>query len=131
MMEIKPIRNKKDHKAALAEIERLWSAKPSTSDYNKLEVLSILVDAYEREKFPSEIKDPIDAILFRMEQAGLERKDLQEFFKTRARMSEIFSRKRKLTLPMIRLLHKKLSIPLEVLVAVRKKDHLSSHRHRF
>jgi HTH-type transcriptional regulator/antitoxin HigA len=115
-MEIKPIRTETDHKKALREIERLWSSASGTPDRDKLDVLATLVDAYESEQFPMDVTDPIDAVLFRMEQAGLERKDLEPFFKTRARTSEVLSRKRRLTLPMIRSLHEKLSIPLEVLV---------------
>jgi len=127
-MQLKPIRTEKDHQAALRQIEKLWSAKEGTAAADSLDVLATLVDAFEREHFPIEAGDPIDALLFRMEQAGLERKDLEPFFKTRARTSEILSRKRSLTLPMIRSLHEKLSIPLEALVAEPRRSGSSTRR---
>lgn len=116
-MDIKPIRTTADHAAALAEIERLWDkARPGTAEGEKFEVLSTLVDAYEREHIPIPTPDPIAAIRFRMEQEGLTAKDLLSIFKTRARASEIMAKKRRLNLPMIRRLHAKLSIPIECLV---------------
>lgn len=116
-MDIKPIRTPADHKAALKEIERLWdAAQPGTPEGEKFEVLSTLVDAYEREHIEIPTPDPIEAIRFRMEQAGLTTKDLLPIFKTRARASEVLAKKRRLNLPMIRRLHARLSIPVECLV---------------
>lgn len=115
-MDIKPIRTAADHKAALKEIERLWEARPGTPDGEKFEVLSTLVDAYERQHIEIPTPDPIEAIRFRMEQEGLTTKDLLPIFKTRARASEVMAKKRRLNLPMIRRLHARLSIPIECLV---------------
>ena len=114
---IKPIRSKKDHAAALAEIELLWNAKPGTAEAERLDVLATLVDAYEAQATPILPPDPIEAIKFRMEQEGLTRKDLEGILGSRARVSEVLGRKRALTLPMIRGLHRDLQIPLDVLVA--------------
>src|SRR5687768_13346233 len=118
-MTIKPIRTADDHHEALAEMRRLWDiATPGTPEGDTFEVLATLVDAYEREHFPIPPPDPIEAIRFRMEQAGLEPKDLNAILqdRSRARASEILGRKRRLNLKMIRRLHAKLAIPLEVLV---------------
>jgi HTH-type transcriptional regulator/antitoxin HigA len=116
-MDIKPIHTEADHKAALAEIERLWDAKPGTADGDKFEVLATLVDAYERKHTPILPPDPIEAIKFRLEQQGQTRKALEPILGTRARVSEVLNGQRKLTLPMIRSLNRELHIPLDVLVA--------------
>jgi HTH-type transcriptional regulator/antitoxin HigA len=116
-MNIKPIRKPADHAAALKELERLWDkARPGTPEGDKFEVLSALVDAYEREHFKIPVPDPIEAIRFRMEQEGLTTKDLLPIFKTRARASEVMAKRRRLNLGMIRRLHTRLSIPFECLV---------------
>jgi HTH-type transcriptional regulator/antitoxin HigA len=92
------------------------SAKPGTDEGDELDVLATLVDAYETEHFPIESPDPIDAIKFRMEQMGLERKDLEPLIGSRARVSEVLNKRRGLSLKMIRTLHEELDIPLEVLI---------------
>jgi HTH-type transcriptional regulator/antitoxin HigA len=117
---VRPIRTRKDHKSALAEIERLWDAKPGTSDYDRLDVLTTLVEAYERRHFALPAPDPVHAILFRMEQQGLSRKDLEPLLGSRARVSEVLNHKRALTLSMIRALHEKLGIPAESLITARR-----------
>jgi len=115
-MNIKPIRTPTDHARALRELERLWdSAKLGTAAGDAFDVLSTLVNAYEREHLAIPAADPIEAIRFRMEQEGLTRKDLLPIFKTTARASEVMTKKRRLNLPMIRLLHARLAIPLECL----------------
>jgi HTH-type transcriptional regulator/antitoxin HigA len=116
-MDIKPIHTEANHKAALAEIERLWDAAPGTPDFEKFEVLATLVDAYERQHTPILPPDPVEAIKFRLEQQGQTRKVLEPIIGTRARVSEVLNRQRKLTLAMIRALNRELHIPLEVLVA--------------
>ncbi len=117
-MNIKPIHTAADHARALKEIERLWDkAEPGTPDGEKFEVLSTLVDAYEREQIKIPSPDPIEAIRFRMDQEGLTAKDLLPNFKTRARASEVLAKKRRLNLAMIRRLHAQLSIPIECLVS--------------
>jgi HTH-type transcriptional regulator/antitoxin HigA len=116
-MDIKPIRTAKDHTWALREIEGLWDkAKPGTAAGDRFEVLSALVDAYEREHVEISAPDPIEAIRFRMEQEGLTNNDLLPIFKTRARVSEVMGRRRRLNLTMIRRLHERLEIPIECLV---------------
>jgi HTH-type transcriptional regulator / antitoxin HigA len=116
-MDIKPIRTEAEHRAALAEIERLWDTARGTPEFDRLDVLGTLVDAYERDITPILPPDPIEAIKFRLEQQGRTRKDLEPLLGTRARVSEILSGQRRLTLAMIRALHRELRIPLEVLVA--------------
>ncbi len=115
-MEIKPIRNEQDYQSALEKLENIFDAKPGTIEGDKLEVLSILIDKYENENFPIELPDPIEAIKFRMEQLNLKQKDLATVVGFKSRVSEILSKKRKLTLEMIRNLNTKLNIPTEVLI---------------
>ncbi len=114
--DLKPIRTKADYKAALAEVERLWGAKSGTPKGDRLDVLATLIDAYETQHYPMDPPDPIDAIQFRMEQQGLTRKDLEPLIGTRARVAEIMTRKRNLSIDMIRRLHEQLGISAEVLI---------------
>jgi HTH-type transcriptional regulator/antitoxin HigA len=115
-MEIRPIRTEADYRAALREIERLWSAEPGSPEGDQVEVLSTLLEAYEAEHHPVPAPDPIAAIKFKMEQKGLTRRDLEPAIGSRGRVSEILNRKRPLTLPMVRALRALLQIPAEVLV---------------
>ncbi|MCX7064453.1 MAG: hypothetical protein NT024_07815 [Proteobacteria bacterium] len=115
-MRIRPIRTSKDHKTALARIGALMSAEAGTEKADELDVLATLVEAFERKHHPFAPPDPIQAILFRMEQEGLARKDLEPFIGSRHRVSEVLNRKRSLSLPMIRRLHHGLRIPLETLI---------------
>lgn len=115
-MNITPIRNEKDYQKALKRLEKLFDAKKGSKEGDELEVLSILIDRYENEKFPIGMPDPIEAIKFRMEQMGMKQKDLAEVMGFKSRVSEILNRKRKLTLEMIRKLNETLRIPTEVLV---------------
>jgi HTH-type transcriptional regulator / antitoxin HigA len=114
--DLKPIRTKADYKAALVEVERLWGARSGTPKGDRLDVLATLIDAYETQHYPIDPADPIDAIQFRMEQQGLTRKDLEPLIGTRARVAEIMTRKRNLSLDMIRRLHEQLGISAEVLI---------------
>jgi len=93
-MNIKPIKNRDDYEATLATIEKLWGAEPDTPKGDKLDVLITLVEAYERENYPIDPPDPIEAIKFRMEQLNLSRKDLESYIGSRGRVSEILNRKR-------------------------------------
>ena len=121
--EIKPIRTEADHEAALAEVEKLWGARSGTPKGDRLEVLATLIAAYEERYFPMDPPDPIEAIRFRMEQQGLTRKDLEKIIGTRTRIAEVLSRKRGLSIAMIRRLHQILGIPAEVLIQpVRKGE---------
>lgn len=116
-MENKPIRTEKQHRAALEEIERLWAARPGTPAHDRLEVLATLVEDYEETHHPVYPPDPVAAIRFRMEQLDLDRRALEESIGSRARVSEVLSGRRRLTLAMIRRLHRQLGIPAEVLIA--------------
>lgn len=115
-MNIHPIRNETDYDEALAEIERLWGSKPRTPDGDRLDVLMILVEAYEAKNHPIDPPDPVEAIKFRMEQMNLTRKDLEPLIGPRGRVAEVINRRRPLSLAMIRSLHSKLHIPLESLI---------------
>ena len=115
-MDIKPIRTQRDYKAALAEIERLFDAKPGTGDGDRLDVLATLVEAYEQQHHPILPPDPVEAILYFMESRGLSRKDLEPYLGSRAKVSEVLNRKRQLSIEMIRRLHDGLGIPAEVLI---------------
>jgi len=115
-MEIRPIRTEAHYRTALKDIERLWDAEPGSPEGDHVEVLSILVEAYEAEHHPIPAPDPIAAIEFMMEQKGLSRRDIEPAIGSRGRVSEILNRKRPLTLPMVRALSALLEIPAEVLV---------------
>ncbi|MGM5470282.1 helix-turn-helix domain-containing protein [Flavobacteriaceae bacterium LMO-SS05] len=115
-MKIVPIRNEKDYQKALERLEDIFDAKKGTEEGDELEILSILIDRYENENFPIGMPDPIEAIKFRMEQMGMNQKDLAEVVGYKSRVSEILNKKRKLTLDMIRKLNTNLHIPTEVLV---------------
>ena len=116
MDRLKPIRTKADHKRALAEVERLWGAKSSTPEGDRLDILATLIDAYEDEHYPMDPPDPVEAIKFRMEQQGLTRKDLETMIGTRTRVAEVLNRKRNLSISMIRRLHEGLGISADVLI---------------
>jgi HTH-type transcriptional regulator/antitoxin HigA len=115
-MDIRLIGTIADYNEALAEIERLWGAEQGSADEAKLELLAMLVHNYERSREPLPHLDPVSALKFRMEQQGLTRKDLIQVFGTTARVSEVLSGKRTLTLDMIRKLHALFAIPLESLI---------------
>lgn len=117
-MEIRPIRTEADYNAALKTISGLMESDPEigTPDGDHLDVLATLVQAYEVQHFPIDLPDPIEAIKFRMEQAGLTAKDLEPMIGRRNRVYEVLNRKRSLTLPMIWKLHKGLGIPAENLI---------------
>lgn len=116
VMDVRPIRNERDHARALRQIEKLWGARAGTSAADKLEVLVTLVDAYEAKHHAIDPPDPIDAILFRMEQKGMTRADLERIIGSRARVSEILNRRRPLTIAMITRLREALGIPADVLI---------------
>jgi HTH-type transcriptional regulator/antitoxin HigA len=117
-MELRIIKTDEQHRRYLEEARRLVKKDPGpeTADGARLELLAKLIDDYERERFKFRKPDPIEAILFRMEEQGLRQSDLAEIVGGKNRASEILSRKRPLTLPMIRALNKKLGIPSELLI---------------
>jgi HTH-type transcriptional regulator / antitoxin HigA len=116
MNELRPIRTEAQHRAALKEIERLWNALPRSAEHGRLEVLATLVMDYEDRHHPSLPPDPVEAIRFRMEQLGLDRKALEPAIRSLARVWEVLSRRRHLTLEMIRRLRNQLGIPADVRV---------------
>lgn len=115
-MTLKVIKTEKDYQNALKRLELIFDAKKGSKDGDELELLSLLIDNYEKERYAIDFPDPIEAIKFRMEQLGYKQKDLAEAIGLKSRVSEILNRKRKLTLDMIRKLHEVLGIPAEVLV---------------
>ena len=115
-MNIKPIKTKKDYEQALERLEVIFNAKKGTAKGDELELLGMLVDNYENENFPVGFPDPVEAIKFRMEQLGYTQSDLANVVGLKSRASEILSRKRKLSLEMIRQIHDRLNIPTEVLI---------------
>jgi len=120
-MDIKPVRTETDYDAALARIEEIWNAEPGTPESDELDVLSVLVEDYEKKHHPIPPPDPIEAIKFRMEQMGLSRRDLEPYIGSRGRVAEVLNRKRGLSIEMIRNLSEGLGISAEVLVAKYKE----------
>lgn len=115
-MEIRLIRTQTDYQETLREIESLFNAPPNTPESDRLDVLSTLVEAYEKAHFPIEIPDPIAAIQYYMDARGWSGSDLEQCIGSRVKVSEILSRKRSLTLEMIRKLNQELGIPAEILI---------------
>ncbi|MBL9217387.1 MAG: hypothetical protein JNG82_02795 [Opitutaceae bacterium] len=122
-MKPKVIKTEREYKAALAHLEALMDR--SSPDTAELELWSLLVEKYEEEHFPIATPDPIEAIRFRMEQAGLAPADLQPFLQSKSKVSEVMNRKRPLSLSMIRALHHGLNIPAEVLVQETQAPYIS------
>lgn len=114
----KLIKTSKEHETALERLEELMLGNPvpDSEDANELELLALLIKAYEDKNIVIVPPTPIEAIRFRMEQAGLTQKDLVPFIGTKSRVSEVLARKRPLTLAMARKLHKGLGIPAEILL---------------
>ena len=119
-IQVKPIRTKEDYREAVARIEKLMSAEFGTPEGDELDVLATLVDAYEAKHFPMDAPDPVAAIEFMMEQQGLTRKDLEPMIGSRARVSEVMTRKRGLTLAMLRRVRSGLGISADLLVGTGK-----------
>jgi HTH-type transcriptional regulator/antitoxin HigA len=116
-MNIRPIKTEQDYKTALRKIEELWGAKKDTPQCDEIDILITLVESYEMKNYPIAPPDPIDAIKFRMEQMGMNNADMVTYLGSQSRVSEILNRKRRLTLGMIKSLHKGLKIPAEILLA--------------
>jgi len=126
-MDIKPIKTKRDYEAALNQISSLMSALPNSPEGDLLDILTTLVESYEAQHYKIDLPDPIEAIKFRLEQEHLSRKDLESILKVRrGRVSELLTKRRPLTLRMIRTLHDKLGVPAESLLkeyTLRKVHH--------
>jgi HTH-type transcriptional regulator / antitoxin HigA len=115
-MELRPIRNKREHVAALKEAEALWNARKGSPGEDRLLVLALLIEAFERDHFPIPAPDPIDLLLHVMDARGLTRKDLEPYIGSRARVAEVLNRVRPLTIEMIRRLCDGLDLPADVLI---------------
>ncbi len=116
-MEIKVIKTEEDYNRTMKRFEEIFHASIDSKEGDEAELLSLLIEKYEEEHYPIEAPDPIEAIKFRMEQMEMSNKELAQIIGYKSRVSEIFSRKRKLTLNMIRNLHEKMNIPYEALIA--------------
>jgi HTH-type transcriptional regulator/antitoxin HigA len=116
MMMVKPIRSESDYEANVARLEALMDAAPGTPEGDELEILATLIERYEDERYPVELPTPLAAIHFRMEQGGLTPRDLEKFIGSRARVSEVLSGARPLSIGMIRALNEHLGIPAEILI---------------
>ncbi len=115
-MDLRPIKTKRDYLAALKEAEILWDAPAGSKESDRLEVLTLLIQAYESEHYPIPDPDPIEFLLHVMEARGLTRRDLEPYIGSRARVAEVLNRVRPLTLEMIRRLSDGLGVPADVLV---------------
>lgn len=115
-MNPKILQNKEEYQAALAHVEQLMDATPNSPEEDELDLWTLLIEEYERKHYPIDPPDPIEAIRFRMDQLGLQQKDLTRFIPAKSKVSEVMNRKRPLSLSMIRVLHQELGISAEVLV---------------
>ncbi len=129
-MQIHPIRNEDDHAAAIARIAELIGAEPNTAAGEELDILATLVDSYEARHHIIDAPDPIAAIEFRLEQRGLTRKDLEPIIGSRARVSEVMTGKRALTVAMIRRVRAELGISADLLIGVTKSRPVTQSRRR-
>ena len=120
-MKVKPIKTEQDYERVLKTIERLWGAPEGTSRGDGLDVLITLAEAYERTHHPINVPDPLEAIRFRLDQQGKDYTSLIGIIGHRTRVYEVMRGDRPLSLEMIRRLHKRLSIPAEVLIKLPKR----------
>jgi HTH-type transcriptional regulator / antitoxin HigA len=121
-MEISPIKTVSDYAAAMRRIEAVWGAVPGSPEGDELEVLVTLAEAYERQHYPIDLPDPIEAIKFRLEQEGKDYRALIGVIGQRTRVYEVMRRARPLSLNMIRKLHSQLEIPAEILIQPSRKQ---------
>ncbi len=115
-MDIRPIKAEADYERALRKVEELWDSAKGSPESDELDVLVTLIEAYEKEHYPIDLPDPIDAIKFRLEQKGEDLRSLIGVIGQRTRVYEVMRGDRPLSLNMIRSLHEKLGIPAEVLI---------------
>ena len=115
-MNIKPVKTEDDYKNALARLEIIFDSILGTPEGDELEILGVLIEAYENQHIEIGYPDPIEAIKFRMEQLGYNQNDLAKVIGLQSRVSEILNRKRKLTIDMIRKLNDGLKIPTDILI---------------
>jgi HTH-type transcriptional regulator / antitoxin HigA len=115
-MDIKPIKGDADYERALRRVEELWDSREGSAENDELDILTTLIEAYEREHYPIDLPHPIEAIKFRLEQTGKDSRALIGVIGQRTRVYEVMRGKRPLSPNMIRNLHEKLDIPAEVLI---------------
>ena len=115
-MQLKPIKSEADYQQALEEMERLWDAEEGTEAFDQLEVLATLIEAYEDKTTPIQNPDPVQAILFRMEQEGLNNADMEEYLGSKSKVSEVLNYKRPLSINMIRRLASGLGMDPAILI---------------
>jgi HTH-type transcriptional regulator/antitoxin HigA len=127
-MKIKPIKNERDYKEALRRVEALWESPEGSEESDELDVLATLVEAYEREHYPVDMPDPVEAIKFRLEQEGKDSRALIGVIGQRTRVYEVLRGKRSLSLNMIRELHEKFGIPANVLIQPGRKTRKPARR---
>lgn len=128
-MDIKPIKGEADYERALHRVEELWDSPEGSAESDELDILTTLIEAYEREHYPIDFPDPIEAIKFRLEQNGKDTRALIGVIGQRTRVYEVMRGKRPLSLNMIRNLHAKLDIPAEVLIQpARRGRRVGVHR---
>ena len=122
------IHNEKEHADALAALDRLMEIDPEsgTPEADDLQLLALVIEAYEKERWPIGLPDAVDAIRFRMDQQGLTQRDLEPYIGSRASVSAVLAGKRALSIRMIRALHAGLDIPLEVLVQEPRRERRAS-----
>jgi len=125
-MDIKPIKTERDYEQSLQRVESLWNSPQGSAESDELDVLATLIDAYEREHFPIDLPDPVEAIKFRLEQAGEDSRALIGVIGQRTRVYEVLQGKRPLSLNMIRELHDKFDIPANVLIQPGRKARKTS-----
>ena len=116
-MNVAPIKNDKDYKKALKELEKVFDAEPNTPEGDLGQVLVLLIEDYEKKNYPIDSPDPIEAIKYLMEEKGLTNKDVVQYFGSKSLVSQVLKRQRNLSLKMIKALHKGLGLPYEVLLA--------------
>jgi HTH-type transcriptional regulator/antitoxin HigA len=127
-MDIKPIKTERDYEQALQRVESLWKSPEGSAESDELDVLATLIEAYEREHFPIDLPDPVEAIKFRLEQEGKDSRALIGVIGQRTRVYEVLLGKRSLSLNMIRELHDKFGIPASVLIQPGRKSRKTAGR---
>ncbi|HVH71653.1 MAG TPA: transcriptional regulator [Candidatus Dormibacteraeota bacterium] len=128
-MDIRPIKGEADYERALHRVEVLWDSREGSAESDELDILTTLIEAYERDHYPVDLPDPVEAIKFRLEQTGKDSRALIGIIGGRTRVYEVMQGKRPLSLNMIRNLHEKFDIPAEVLIQpARRALRASAHR---
>lgn len=115
-MKLKPIKTETDYQEALSKLEKIFDAPTGTKKSDEADILAILIDEYEKEHYPIEAPDPIEAIKIRMEEMKLKQQDLIPEIGGKSRVSEVLNRKRRLTIEMIRKLTRRLNLSAELLI---------------